>query len=262
MSTTVGRSRDVGRRGSRACRRALEPRRWPARCRRRRRSPAPSSSRFASSWIQPVTSVSAGPPFGGLYLNPPSSGGLCDGVTTIPSASPARPPAPSSDRGIARPRFATMIACETAGVGVNRSSDVDADVDAARDEHLERGRGGRLGQGVRVAAHEQRAVVAVRVPVAADRLGDREDVGLVEGATERRAAMAGRPEGDALGRVGRIRADVVVGTRRARRRRRGSPGSAGWPARGSLGTDRGYRDQLAAARAATCADAPVRIGSP
>src|SRR5262249_10724124 len=33
-----------------------------------------------------VTSVSAGPPLGGLYLKPPSSGGLCEGVTTIPSA--------------------------------------------------------------------------------------------------------------------------------------------------------------------------------
>ena len=43
-------------------------------------SPRPGSSR--------VTSVSAGPPFGGLYLKPPSSGGLCDGVTTIPSARP------------------------------------------------------------------------------------------------------------------------------------------------------------------------------
>ena len=29
---------------------------------------------------QRVTSVSAGPPLGGLYLNPPSSGGLCEGV--------------------------------------------------------------------------------------------------------------------------------------------------------------------------------------
>ena len=37
----------------------------------------------------------AGPPSGGLYLNPPSSGGLCDGVITIPSAWPwtwLRPP--------------------------------------------------------------------------------------------------------------------------------------------------------------------------
>jgi hypothetical protein len=30
----------------------------------------------------------AGPPCGGLYLMPPSSGGLCEGVMTMPSASP------------------------------------------------------------------------------------------------------------------------------------------------------------------------------
>ena len=52
------------------------------------RSP-PSSSALASRWIQPVTSVSAGPPWGGLYFTPPSWGGLCDGVTTMPSARAA-----------------------------------------------------------------------------------------------------------------------------------------------------------------------------
>ena len=47
--------------------------------------PARNNS-FARSCTQPVTSVSAGPPLGGLYLKPPSSGGLCDGVMTMPSA--------------------------------------------------------------------------------------------------------------------------------------------------------------------------------
>ena len=42
-----------------------------------------SLARFA---IQPVASESAGPPCGGLYLKPPSRGGLCDGVMTMPSA--------------------------------------------------------------------------------------------------------------------------------------------------------------------------------
>ena len=55
-------------------------------------------SSFASSWIQPVTSVSAGPPVGGLYLKPPSSGGLCDGVTTMPSARPSTGPVIGQDR--------------------------------------------------------------------------------------------------------------------------------------------------------------------
>ena len=88
---------------------------------------------------------------------------------------------------------------------------VDPDVHAVRDEapqgRLER----RLGQGVRVAPDEQRAVGALAVAVPADRLGRRRDVRLVEGAVERRAAVAGRPERDPLGGVGRVRPDVVVG---------------------------------------------------
>src|SRR3954452_16847525 len=69
---------------------------------------APSaSSSLARSWIQPVISVPAGPPLGGLYLNPPSAGGLWDGVTTTPSA---RPPD--------RPALCTRTARERDGVGV------------------------------------------------------------------------------------------------------------------------------------------------
>jgi hypothetical protein len=64
---------------------------------------------LASSWIQVVTSVSAGPPLGGLYLKPPSSGGLCDGVTTIPSAR---------WRQLSFGRLAVMIAWDSDGVGV------------------------------------------------------------------------------------------------------------------------------------------------
>ena len=52
-------------------------------------------------------SVPAGPPSGGLYLNPPSGGGLCDGVTTIPSARGPDPPA-----------LWARMARDTAGVGV------------------------------------------------------------------------------------------------------------------------------------------------
>ena len=58
-------------------------------------------SALARSCIHVVTAVSAGPPFGGLYLKPPSSGGLCEGVTTMPSASPS-----------ARPRLWMRIARE------------------------------------------------------------------------------------------------------------------------------------------------------
>ena len=75
-----------------------------------RRTPAsPSaSSSLARSWIQPVMSVPAGPPSGGLYLKPPSGGGLCEGVTTMPSARPARLPV----------ALCARIARDTAGVGV------------------------------------------------------------------------------------------------------------------------------------------------
>ncbi len=43
---------------------------------------------LALSWIHFVVLVSAGPPLGGLYLNPPSSGGLWEGEITTPSARP------------------------------------------------------------------------------------------------------------------------------------------------------------------------------
>ncbi len=42
-----------------------------------------SLARFS---IHLVAVVSAGPPLGGLYLKPPSSGGLWEGVMTMPSA--------------------------------------------------------------------------------------------------------------------------------------------------------------------------------
>ncbi len=66
---------------------------------------------MARSAIQPVASESAGPPCGGLYLNPPSRGGLCDGVTTMPSARP-----------VVLPRLAARMAWLTAGVGVYPSA--------------------------------------------------------------------------------------------------------------------------------------------
>ncbi len=69
-------------------------------------------SSLARSAIQPVASVSAGPPCGGLYLKPPSRGGLCEGVITMPSA---RVPASAAMPAL-WPRIEWLIA----GVGVNR----------------------------------------------------------------------------------------------------------------------------------------------
>ncbi len=68
-----------------------------------------ASSSFARAAIQEVASESAGPPCGGLYLKPPSRGGLWDGVTTMPSASGAPP---------ALVALCTTMARDTAGVGV------------------------------------------------------------------------------------------------------------------------------------------------
>ena len=55
--------------------------------------PGRRSARWPGPRSHFVASVSAGPPCGGLYLKPPSRGGLCDGVTTMPSARP-RPSRP------------------------------------------------------------------------------------------------------------------------------------------------------------------------
>ena len=57
-------------------------------------------SSLARSSIHLVASVSAGPPWGGLYLKPPSSGGLCEGVITMPSASPLVRPAVVGEDGV------------------------------------------------------------------------------------------------------------------------------------------------------------------
>src|SRR3954467_13092269 len=110
---------------------------------------------LAARSIAEVMSVSAGPPLGGLYLKPPSSGGLCDGVTTTPSARPGD-----------RPRVETRIAGRTPGAAGRRwvwgvaVPAVDERGDVVGREHLQRGDHRGLAQGVRVAAHEKRAVGA------------------------------------------------------------------------------------------------------
>ena len=180
--------------------------------------PDASRIRLASSWIQRVTSVSAGPPLGGLYLKPPSSGGLCDGVTTIPSASPAD-----------RPRFATRIACDTAGVGVYPSSASTRTSTPFATSTSSAVRHAGSGEGVRVPADEQRAGGALRRAVAADRLGRREDVGLVERGAEAPTRGAPRSRTPPAGRARRGRAALVVGADEGRRCRRGRRGWAGWP---------------------------------
>ena len=110
MSMMFSRSRTY------ASRKSYSPRASPSRSLNGVRftpSRPPAISSFARSAIQPVASVSAGPPFGGLYLKPPSRGGLWLGVTTMPSERPG------SSSG--RPRLYARIAWLRAGVGTHES---------------------------------------------------------------------------------------------------------------------------------------------
>ena len=145
--------------------------------------------------------MAAGPPSGGLYLNPPSSGGLCDGVTTIPSARPPEAAAPRCRPGSRE--TATGSGCSRPGCRQH--------LHVVGDEHLERGGEGGLGQRVRVAADEQRAGDPGAGAVVADGLGGRGDVVVVERQPEGRAAVARRAEGDLLPGLGRVRVLRVVG---------------------------------------------------
>ena len=62
-----------------------------------------------------------------------------------------------------------------------------------------------------VAPDEQRTVDAVRAPPLADRLGDREDVVLVERVRQRAAAVPRGAERDRVGGLARIGHERVVG---------------------------------------------------
>ena len=182
---------------------------------------------LARSAIHDVMSVPAGPPCGGLYLKPPSVGGLCEGVTTMPSARlPSSSAAPLSRR----------IACETAGVGVYPSRLSTSTLDVVRGQHLQGGGPGGLGEPVRVAAHEQRARDALLAPVVDDRLGRRDDVCLGERTGQAGAAVPGRCRTRPAGRGRR---------RRARSCSRRSPGA-------------GRRRDPLAARAVPLARLPCR----
>ena len=148
---------------------------------------------LAARSIPMVMSVSAGPPLGGLYLKPPSSGGLCDGRdhdAVGQAALAALVVAQDGVRDHRRRRIAVVL--------------VDHHLDAVGGEHLERARQRRLGQRMGVDADEQRPVDAGLVPMVADRLADRQDMRLVEGVIERRAAMPGSAERHPLRRHRRI----------------------------------------------------------
>src|SRR5581483_1948560 len=75
---------------------------------------------------------------------------------------------------------------------------LDHGLDAVGGQDFEGGALGRPRQGVRVLAEVQRAVGAPAAAVVADGLGDGQDVGLGEGAVQRRAAVAAGAEADPL----------------------------------------------------------------
>jgi hypothetical protein len=87
---------------------------------------------------------------------------------------------------------------------------VDEHGDVVGREHLQCGDPGRLGQGVRVRAEEERAVGALLRPVLAYGLTGGGDVVLVEGRRQRRPAVSRRAERHALPRVRRVGVQRVV----------------------------------------------------
>jgi hypothetical protein len=78
-------------------------------------------------------------------------------------------------------------------------------------EHLERTGVRRYRERVGVDAEEDGTVDPLLSAVLADRLRDGEDVRLVEGVVERRAAVAGSAEGDAFLATARVGLVRVVG---------------------------------------------------
>ena len=97
--------------------------------------------------MKPVTSLSAGPPCGGLYLKPPSSGGLCEGVTTMPSASPIFLSAIEIQNGVRNRGSGRVVAVGS-----------DPYVNFVGRQHLQRAREGGLGKRMRIDAEEERPV--------------------------------------------------------------------------------------------------------
>ena len=87
---------------------------------------------------------------------------------------------------------------------------VDHHLDALADEDVDGGAKGRLGQGVRVAAEEQRSIDPGDGPVAGDRRADGDDVIRGEAPGERSPPVPGRAERHRLGRIRRIRMFLVV----------------------------------------------------
>ena len=75
---------------------------------------------------------------------------------------------------------------------------LDDGVHAVGGEDFERRALGGPGKRVRIPPHEQRAIGALQAPEVADGLGDGQNMGFVERAAQRRAAMPAGPEAHSL----------------------------------------------------------------
>ena len=141
----------------------------------------------------------AGPPWGGLYLKPPSSGGLCEGVTMMPSARPA-----------VRPRFVVIMAWEITGVGVWPVLLVETDEPRLPPRPPMRFvEPERKGHGCPVRCRG--AGRPHLAPVLTDGLRDGWDMRFIECALEGRAAMPARAEAHPLLGISRIGQFLVIG---------------------------------------------------
>jgi hypothetical protein len=97
------------------------------------------------------------------------------------------------------------------GGGGGAESTLQHQLDPVGRQHLDRTPHRRLGKGVSIGTEEERPVDPLDRAVLGDRLGDREDVRLVERAQQRAAAVAGGAERDPLPRGLRVGAFGVVG---------------------------------------------------
>ena len=77
-------------------------------------------------------------------------------------------------------------------------------------QNLQRGVEGGFRNGMAVPAKEKGAIDSGGLAMAADRLGDRQDMVFIEGGIEGRAAMTGCAKADALGSNRRIGLAVAI----------------------------------------------------
>ena len=163
------------------------------------------SSSLARSWMCFVVLGAAGPPEGGLYLKPPSAGGLCDGRDHHAVGEPGAAPAVVAEDRMRDDR----------GRRVAQAS-LDHHRRPVAGKYLERGAQCRLGERVRVHADEERPGDPLRPAQLMDGLADGGDVIFVEAALERGAAMAGRAERHLVRRIRRVRLKRVIGRNQPR----------------------------------------------